>query len=392
MGICTNRNCSGCAACCNICPQKCIYMNEDEYGVLYPVILDERCLGCGLCKKVCPLISQPTLYEPYDCYAAYQSNQEVRKSSASGGLARAFYESFITCYKGYVYGVIAEKDQVFFMGCDDIATINRFQGSQYTQANIGSVYKQIVDNLKFGREVLFIGCPCQVAACINFVKESRYSLKNLFTIDLLCHGVTPQKYLKEELQYLANKKRWSEYSKVTFRTNQKGKNYRFNVNYQRGNSKRQKIYSVPALASAYFSSFVLNISLRESCYHCIYSCLSRSGDITIGDFIGLASQKCSKPYDGETNNVSVVLVNTKKGERLFSLLSDSIIKYKRSVSEAYLGGASLQRPAVPSVYREKFLELYIKYGFAFSSRKILKSKIVIAVIKDFIKRALRYVK
>lgn len=32
------EQCTGCSACANICPQKCIQMREDNEGFLYPII------------------------------------------------------------------------------------------------------------------------------------------------------------------------------------------------------------------------------------------------------------------------------------------------------------------------------------------------------------------
>ena len=36
--ICSKKDCSGCSACMNICPQKCIEMAADNEGFLYPII------------------------------------------------------------------------------------------------------------------------------------------------------------------------------------------------------------------------------------------------------------------------------------------------------------------------------------------------------------------
>ena len=48
--------CSGCYACYNICPQKCISMQPDNEGFWYPVVDIEECTDCGLCEKACPII------------------------------------------------------------------------------------------------------------------------------------------------------------------------------------------------------------------------------------------------------------------------------------------------------------------------------------------------
>lgn len=42
------EDCTGCGACLNVCPQKCI-----EEGVTFR-IRREHCLQCGACKEICP--------------------------------------------------------------------------------------------------------------------------------------------------------------------------------------------------------------------------------------------------------------------------------------------------------------------------------------------------
>lgn len=55
-------NCCGCTACFNICPKKCISMQPDEEGFLYPVVDKKKCVNCGLCEKVCPILN----YKPIE--------------------------------------------------------------------------------------------------------------------------------------------------------------------------------------------------------------------------------------------------------------------------------------------------------------------------------------
>ena len=51
-----NKNeCCGCTACYSICPQKAIFMSEDEEGFKYPYINRKKCIGCKMCIRVCPL-------------------------------------------------------------------------------------------------------------------------------------------------------------------------------------------------------------------------------------------------------------------------------------------------------------------------------------------------
>ena len=57
LKICVLKECSGCAACKNICPRNAISMKEDEKGFRYPRINSESCINCKLCEKVCPVLN-----------------------------------------------------------------------------------------------------------------------------------------------------------------------------------------------------------------------------------------------------------------------------------------------------------------------------------------------
>ena len=48
------------------------------------------------------------------------------------------------------------------------------------------VYKELRRKLQTGNKILFVGLPCQVAAVKKYVGEA-YA-KDLYTIDLICHG------------------------------------------------------------------------------------------------------------------------------------------------------------------------------------------------------------
>ena len=48
--------CCGCTACESICPRKCITMQADKEGFVYPSVSLESCVNCNLCEKVCPVI------------------------------------------------------------------------------------------------------------------------------------------------------------------------------------------------------------------------------------------------------------------------------------------------------------------------------------------------
>ena len=113
--IITDKNrCSGCAACMSACPKKCISMQEDEEGFLYPHVDENTCISCSKCVTVCPytkseFTNKLEKEELAICYAAYNKNEEIRYQSSSGGMFRAFSD-YIIAEGGVVFGAKFDKD------------------------------------------------------------------------------------------------------------------------------------------------------------------------------------------------------------------------------------------------------------------------------------------
>ena len=109
------KKCTGCAACANICPKKCIIMKENQEGFLYPEIQEESCINCGLCRKICPAIyckeqskNRDRLAKPI-VMAAYTNIQKTRLDSTSGGIFSELANPFLN-NKDYVCGAVFDKD------------------------------------------------------------------------------------------------------------------------------------------------------------------------------------------------------------------------------------------------------------------------------------------
>lgn len=82
------KECCGCGSCAQCCPQKCISMNEDQEGFLYPVIDSKLCVKCGLCEKKCPIIQKKSQQNEHNIktFVALHKNDSVRSESSSGGI------------------------------------------------------------------------------------------------------------------------------------------------------------------------------------------------------------------------------------------------------------------------------------------------------------------
>ena len=90
MDICPQSICTACFACANVCPKNAISFSENEYGALYPKINQSQCIDCHACEKVCPNNTERSFFVPLECYAAWRTDCEKRRRSASGGLANLF--------------------------------------------------------------------------------------------------------------------------------------------------------------------------------------------------------------------------------------------------------------------------------------------------------------
>jgi len=99
-----------------------------------------------------------------------------------------------------VFGTAYDKDFIpVTTYTETLEGLERFKGSKYVQSVVGdSTFKQMKEFLTEGRFVLYIGTPCQIAAARNFLKKD---YANFVTVDLICHGVTPTSYFKEEIDF-----------------------------------------------------------------------------------------------------------------------------------------------------------------------------------------------
>ena len=157
-----------------------------------------------------------------------------------------------------------------------------------------------------GLPVLFSGTPCQVAGLIHYLGDHP---ENLFTIDLICHGV-PSPALFASHFLLRQSKLGAPIKKINFRTKEKGWGGFLNF-YVKIEADRQAALTYAPL-DAYYALFLANLSLRPVCYRCKFASTHRPGDITLGDFWGVQKEH-PELFDGR--GTSLVLANTKLGEQ-----------------------------------------------------------------------------
>lgn len=344
IDILDKKKCCGCSACVSICPKQCISMKIDEEGFAYPKVNKDICVECGLCKKTCPVIrDEYTKDVNVKAYVSYTNDYETRIKSSSGGLFSMFAEEILN-ENGIVFGAaFDDKFLVYHIAITDIKDLKLFQGSKYLQSNIGDSYKKAKDFLDKGRKVLFSGTACQIAALKAFLGKE---YGNLFTIDVLCHGVPSpkvwQRYVKEkESEYKSLAKN------IEFRNKTEGwKKFSIKIDFKDSKSYRENLN-----IDDYMKLFLRNICLRPSCHDCKFKSLNRPSDITLGDCWGIEKYM---PDMDDDKGTSVVLVHSESGQEMLNSLKDKISLKEAEVDRALSPNADSRKSVKPHPNREKF--------------------------------------
>lgn len=312
MKLCNELLCTGCGACVNICPNSCISMVQNTQGFDYPKINEDKCVKCGLCEKVCAKVMDGLEERNPQAYSMMLKDDEVLKRSSSGGAAYAL-SKYVLENGGLVFGAAYTEDfHVHHIGISNIEDLKKLQGSKYVQSSTELCFKEAKEALLAGKQVLYCGTPCQIHglyACLDGTDVS-----NLITCDLLCAGVPSPGVFEKYIGEL--KCKYGRIDHYNFRSKKYGYGYGYLI--QSIIDGREKILT------SNDASFVKTMSrgfVRESCFNCKFRNINRAGDITIGDFWDL-----SVPFEQWTKGISVVIVNTAKGQKLVnSVINEAVV-------------------------------------------------------------------
>lgn len=359
--ICDKNKCSGCCACMNACPKNCISMEYDEYGVQLPVVDKDKCVDCGLCARVCPVNTTPKLNDPKKAIAAWHLDDEIRKKSASGGVAAAFYETTLEA-GGVCYGTVFDEDlKLVIKKAENMEQIKAFKGSKYVQAYVGYTFKDVKKELERDKSVTYIGTPCQIAGLKSYLKKD---YDKLVTVDLICHGVPSIKYLQDhvkDIEAKINKKA----DDISFRGE-----YSFELTLY---ENKEVIFRKYRFLDNYFTGFLNGLFYRNNCYSCPYARQQRVSDITIGDFWGLGQEApCNYSM---SKGISVILPNTEKGLEFVKKASDKLFMEERPLTEAVNGNDQLRHPSEKHANYRQFMDMYPNCGFEKSATECTKKDI-----------------
>ena len=301
-----NDQCVGCGVCVVVCPKFCISMHENEYGEYRPFFINKiACINCGQCEDKCVAFDPQIIGTHIEkCFFGYASEENIQKSSSSGGIFFEIAREFIN-KGGCVIGAAFDSNwTVKHIIAKNEKTLKMIQGSKYCESQIYPILSDIQKILLSGKKVLFSGVPCQIGALKQYLGKN---YDNLFTCEVFCHGAPRIGVFRKYCQII--EKKYGKISSFDFRSKEYGWD---DPSYKIVTQK--KIIIQKHKRNLFQLMFGYHHSLRKSCLNCAFRSKYRQADISLGDFWGI--DKYYVNIDRKNQGISAIIVNSNKGNKL----------------------------------------------------------------------------
>lgn len=341
--------CTGCKACSDCCPKGCISFEKDTEGFFYPVVDESICISCSVCSKNCPALNPRLNNAATEATAAYATESQAKQAGSSGGIFGLIAKAVIN-NGGKVWGAAFDGNLSLKHSCaTTVEELKPLMRSKYIQSDTDGCFSQIKKDIINGIPTLFAGTPCQVNALLNIIGDNR---DKLTTIEVVCHGVPSQDLFNKTIEWW-EEKHDARVRKFSFRSKHVGASHphAYSLEYACGGYSSVENglhYQFP-----YYFGFQKYITLRPSCYKCLWARPERCADITLADFWGI------EKYDKELNakdGVSAILINTKHGKDLFEKIRGDIKQNKYPIEYLLENNGCLKNPTALKPERNAFFE------------------------------------
>lgn len=288
-------------------------------------------------------------------FGGYLRNKEEVLTCTSGGIATALAKRMIEL-NGFVAGVAYTNDfhAAEYIIIDKLEEISRLKGSKYIEVKKNNILMRTRMLLDEGKNVLFFGLPCMIAALKKYLG---HEYETLLTCELICHGPTRSEVHEQYINWLEKK-----YKSKIVEFSVRHKEKKWLPGYLYAKFENGKIFMENFYMTEY--GFAFSVMGRDSCYACKYKGDNSQGDLLIGDFWGAEE---NDPY-WNLEGISSIFVHTEKGMKFLENVLDIQI-YETTFEKAIKNNSGVIRPKGVSKEREKFLKLFEKYGLIIAARK-----------------------
>jgi len=366
-------------------------MPNDFEGFFYPLVDKDSCIECGLCEEVCPILNKRendvVRYDQVLVYAAYNTNQDVRLDSTSGGIFSALAEKMFDL-GGSVGGAVYNDDHtVSHILTSERNRLPDLRSSKYLQSFTENLFTDVKIKLRNNEKVLVCGTPCQISGLYAYLDQD---YDNLITCDFICRGVNSPKVFFKYMEML-EKRFGARAKKIKFKDKTYGwHRFSMKVDFENGKSyckdRYNDLFFIGYLHSGNFA--------RPSCYKCQFKGFPQKSDITLGDFWGIENIDPSMDQDRGT---SLVMVNSDKGLAFLEGLGETIVKKEFEIADAEPGNAAINksleakkndRKAFFEALDKMPFEQVAKKFFPMPSSSLRKVNKILLLMKGFIKYGL----
>ena len=386
--LCSREDCTGCTACAAVCPVNAITMEADHEGFLRPVV-GESCILCRKCEATCPMLHLPVPGpSPAQAHAVWNADEAERVKSSSGGFFSLLAHHVLE-QGGAVFGTVLDETMTArHVRAHSEEELAPMRGSKYVQSDLGDSFRQVKELLDNGTPVLLSGVPCQVDGLKRYLGKE---YDNLLTCDLVCHGVPSPAVFRAWLDGL-ERARGSKVTGVRFKDKSHGWSHPWlTVSFADGS-----VYTEDFNRTGYGRGFGMQLFLRPACALCKYTSTSRPADFTLADYWGL-DPKLELPVERD-KGISMVLVNSARGQVVFDALAPRFGQTDRPLAEAVAGNPRLASPLKANPKRGAFFAAFAALPFETVEKRFLAlpplhyraaAKILTPGMKDKLRKLLK---
>lgn len=282
-------------------------------------------------------------------YSVKHKDRDVQLSSSSGGAFSAI--SDVVLEQGGIIiggGYDFSNDSVEYFVCKTKEERDLLKGSKYIQCDGSKIYRQLETEIKEQinankSPILFVGTPCQINGVKSYLKARNIAYDGLIYCDLICHGVPSPGVWKYFIKRIRKR---IDPAYITFKDKTIGWNQPLAFA-----GDQHKRFSLRGFTLLYFGKLII----RPACHECPFAKTERVSDITLGDHWSI---RWVDPEFYDKNGVSLVIVNTDKGRKLFCQAAEKMIVRLRTEKECIQ--ESLKKPVERHTHRAKFWKLFHK--------------------------------